>query len=113
MAELFSLMPESTSCKNSRVAVSRTLLRSALPVSFQGNTFATMRYHQSKHQTPRPKELTHFRAPRAEMRILRVLVSSCLVFPAASEGPKNRGTKKTSETDPFGEIASIFKEFIF
>jgi bacillopeptidase F (M6 metalloprotease family) len=26
---------------------------------------------------------------------------------------ENRGTKKTFETDPIGEFASIFKEFIF
>ena len=54
-------------------------------------------------KTPRRKEMTHFRAPRAEMNILRVLVSSsslvpsCLVFLAASERPKFEVPKKRSK----------------
>jgi len=40
MAELFSLMPESTSCENDRVEASRTLLRSALPTMLHVDAFA-------------------------------------------------------------------------
>ncbi|MGB6091657.1 MAG: hypothetical protein WBG26_19340, partial [Candidatus Binataceae bacterium] len=40
MAELFSLMPESTSCENVRVEASRTLLRSALPTLLHVDAFA-------------------------------------------------------------------------
>jgi len=41
MAELFSLMPESTSCKAIRVEVSRTRSRSILPAPFQWDPPAT------------------------------------------------------------------------
>jgi hypothetical protein len=66
----------------------------------------------------RHKEQTHFRAPRAEMNLLCVLVSSsslvpsCLVF--LGRGPsKNRVPKKLQKRTHRGEISSIFKEFIF
>jgi hypothetical protein len=62
--------------------------------------------------------MIHFRAPRAEMNILRVLVSSsylvpsCLVF--LGRGPsKNRVPKKLQKRTHCREIGSIFKEFIF
>ncbi|MHB8384053.1 MAG: hypothetical protein ACYDC3_17130 [Candidatus Binataceae bacterium] len=41
MAELFSLMPESTSCKNAPVAAIRSQSRSTLRNLFQHNTFAS------------------------------------------------------------------------
>ncbi|MGB6089459.1 MAG: hypothetical protein WBG26_08180, partial [Candidatus Binataceae bacterium] len=41
MAELFSLMPEFTSCKNDRVEANRSLFRSTLPASREGDVFAT------------------------------------------------------------------------
>jgi hypothetical protein len=69
-------------------------------------------------KTRRHKELTHFRAPRAEMRLLRVLVSSsslvssCLVF-LGRRPSKNRLPKKLQKRTHCGEIRSIFKEFIF
>jgi hypothetical protein len=41
MAELFSLMPEFTSCKNDRVEATRSLFRSTLPASREGDIFGT------------------------------------------------------------------------
>ncbi|MGB6089042.1 MAG: hypothetical protein WBG26_06075, partial [Candidatus Binataceae bacterium] len=54
MAELFSLMPESASCKTDRVEATRSLFGTSLPVSFQWNAPATSRIHQSNHQDRLP-----------------------------------------------------------
>ncbi|MGB6552242.1 MAG: hypothetical protein WBE78_02045, partial [Candidatus Binataceae bacterium] len=71
--------------------------------------------------TTRPRghsELTHFRAPRAEKNLLRVLVSWSYLVPSSlvflGRGPsKNRVPKKLQKRTHCREIGSIFKEFIF
>ncbi|MGC1679087.1 MAG: hypothetical protein WA740_16275 [Candidatus Binataceae bacterium] len=119
MAELFSLIPESASCKTDRVEANRTLFRSTLPASFHGDTFVTIRSHQSNQQDTKAQRTDAF--PRA---VRGNAYSSCLgvfvflgvlVFNLSDRvrRPENRGTKKATEADPFGEFTSILKEYIF
>jgi hypothetical protein len=108
MAELFSLMPNSTSCKTDRVEATRTLSRTISPASFQRNISRPGTGINPTTKTRRHKELTHFHAPRAEMGILRVLVSvflSVFVFSfSCLQKVQKSMTKKTAETNPSPQI---------
>ncbi|MGB6555449.1 MAG: hypothetical protein WBE78_18295 [Candidatus Binataceae bacterium] len=119
MAELFSLMPDSTSCKTVPVEASRTPFRPALPASFHADAPATRPSHQSNHQDTKAQRTDSFpRAARGNesSSYLDVFVFlgafvvslSYRVGPSKIEVPKRR-QKRTH----LGENASILKEFIF
>ncbi|MFZ0657418.1 MAG: hypothetical protein WAM05_01805, partial [Candidatus Binataceae bacterium] len=73
MAELFSLMPESTSCKADLVEAIRTSARRSLPAFLAENASATWRGHQSNHQEIKAERTGAFpRAARGDA------YSSCL-----------------------------------
>jgi hypothetical protein len=63
MAELFSLMPDSTSCKTVPVEANRTLFRPTLPASFHADASATRRSHRANHQATKAPRTDAF--PRA------------------------------------------------
>ncbi|MFZ1886580.1 MAG: hypothetical protein WAU33_01010 [Candidatus Binataceae bacterium] len=60
MAELFSLMLESTSCKSDPVEATRTPSRTILPDLFQLDALATRRSHQSNHQDTKAQRNNSF-----------------------------------------------------
>ncbi|MFZ0660015.1 MAG: hypothetical protein WAM05_14920, partial [Candidatus Binataceae bacterium] len=70
-------------------------------------------------KTPKHKEPIHFRAPRAEMNLLRVLVSSsslvpsCLVLFREMKRVQKSMTEKAAETNPFGGKRQHFEGVYF
>jgi hypothetical protein len=125
MAELFSLILESTSCKSDRVEANRTQYRFALGRVPSGQSSTLIR--RCAPPSPGGRRIRRCRnafflrekVPEGRMRVLlcqrRLSFKSWNYLKDGSlrQMPENRGTKKTFKANPFGKIGSIFKEFIF
>ncbi|MFZ1888048.1 MAG: hypothetical protein WAU33_08445 [Candidatus Binataceae bacterium] len=125
MAELFSLILESTSCKSDRVEATRTQYRFALgrvPSEPEQHHHPALRATFSRREKDQKMpECLLLREKVLEGRMRVLLCQRRLSFKSwnyLKDGslrrmPENRGTKKTFEANPFGKFGSIFKEFIF
>ncbi|MFZ0660294.1 MAG: hypothetical protein WAM05_16365 [Candidatus Binataceae bacterium] len=119
MAELFSLIPDSTSCNDRSVEASRTPLRPTLPISLHADAFATWRNHQSNHQPTTAQRTDSF--PRAARGNESSSCLGVLVFLSAFVFSLFRGlkrvqksmTEKAAETNPLRQIQQHFQGVYF
>jgi hypothetical protein len=119
MAELFSLIPESTSCKTDRVEASRSLSRAILPASFQRAAPATRRRHQSDQQDTKAQRNNSFPLAargNAYSSCLGVFVSpGVFVFSLSCrfQRVQKSMTEKAAETDPSSRNQQHFQGVYF
>ena len=169
MAELFSLMLESASCKSDPVAANRSQFSLILRTSLQRDASATgeiSRDPRGASLCARPETISRFalemtpahglvsfraragnayrvmlaamsgrrreslsraRRGKSRPRHLHTLPTDCAASSVAADGPsaigganigrvrwsENRGTKKTSETNPFGKKCQHFEGVYF
>ncbi|MFZ0658274.1 MAG: hypothetical protein WBE78_18205 [Candidatus Binataceae bacterium] len=105
MAELFSLMPDSASCKPVSVEANRTLFRPTLPASFHADAFAATRSYQSNHQATKAQRADAF--PRAARGNESSLCLGVFVFLGAfvfsfswPRTVQKSSTEKAAKTNP-------------
>jgi hypothetical protein len=121
MAELFSLMPKSTSCKSDRMEATRSSAGRSLPAFLQGNAFAARRSHQSNqsnHQDTKAQRTDAF--PRAARGNAYSLCLSVFVFLGVfvfslffPQTVQKSMTEKAAETDPLSRNRQHFQGVYF
>jgi hypothetical protein len=105
MAELFSLMPESTSCKSDLVKATRSISRIILRDPFQWNAPAARRRHQSNHQGTKAQRTDGFPgATRGNEYSSCLGVCAFLGVFVFSFLLRKSMTEKAAETNPMSQI---------